>query len=390
MRLIRTGVALLLLLAFVAPVSVFAQDGLSPSGSSKLAIYTSYPSQVIGTDENVSISLKVRTEMAPQVVRLEMQQLPEGWTATFKGGGRIIQAVYVEPDHDTSITLRLEPPSDVTAGTYHFVVQARGDEAVAELPLELTVKEKLPPSLTFEVELPTLKGRPGSTFRYSATLKNEGDEDLSVNLQADAPQGFLVTFKLVGQEVTSLPLEANQSKRLSIEARCYADVSAGSYPITVHALGGKAEAALSLVAEVTGEANLMVTAPDGRLSGRAYAGKETPLKVVIRNTGTSPARDVKLSASQPSGWSVEFDPEQVTEIAAGDQVEVTAKIRPAEKAVAGDYMLTIRARPEGGSSKSADFRITVLTSTLWGIVGVALIAVAVGVVAMAVLRFGRR
>jgi uncharacterized membrane protein len=65
-------------------------------------------------------------------------------------------------------------------------------------------------------------------------------------------------------------------------------------------------------------------------------------------------------------------------------------IKPADKAIAGDYMVTITAKPEKESSKSVDFRITVRTSTLWGVVGVALIAVAVGVVAIAVLRFGRR
>ena len=52
--------------------------------------------------------------------------------------------------------------------------------------------------------------------------------------------------------------------------------------------------------------------------------------------------------------------------------------------------MTIRAKPAEGGSESADFRITVRTSTLWGVVGIALIAVAVAVVAAAVFRFGRR
>lgn len=392
MRRLWTIVALLtlVLLALNTPAPAMAQTGQPPGDPSDLTLFTSYPSQVIGIDENVTFTLKLRTETAPQVARLEMQQIPEGWTATFRGGGNIIRAVYVEPEKEASVTLRLEPPADVAAGTYHFVVLARGEGSVAELPLELTVQEKLPPSLTFEVELPTLKGKPNSTFRYSATLKNEGDEDLSVNLLADAPPGFLVTFKLTGQEVTSLPLEANRSKRLSIEVRPFVEVPAGAYPITVRAQGGEVEATLSLVAQVTGEPDLTVTAPEGRLSGRAYAGKETPLKVIVRNTGTAPARGVELSSTEPSGWSVEFEPKEIAEVPAGQQVEVTAKIRPADKAVAGDYMVTVRARPEGSTSESADFRITVLTSTLWGVVGVALIAIAVAVVGLAVLRFGRR
>ncbi|MFQ5857133.1 MAG: NEW3 domain-containing protein [Anaerolineae bacterium] len=393
MRRFWTGVALLMLVLLVlnAPVPVMAQGGgqqlrVDP----ELILSTAYPSQVIGIDENVSIGLKLRTETASQVVHLQMKQIPEDWTATFRGGGKIIQSAYVEPGDDASVTLKLEPPANVEPGTYRCVVQARGEGVVAELPLELTVEEKLPPSLALEVELPTLKGKPNSTFRYSATLKNEGDENLPVNLMYSAPPGFLVTFKLSGQEVTSLPLEPNQSKRLSIEARPFLDLPAGEYPITVRAQGDEAEATLELTAEVTGESNLTVTAPDGRLSGRAYAGDETPLKIIVRNTGSAPARAVELSSSEPSGWSVELEPKEIGEIGAGEQVEVTAKIRPADKAIAGDYMVTVRARPEGSASKSAEFRITVLTSTLWGVVGVALIAVAVGVVGIAVLRFGRR
>lgn len=135
---------------------------------------------------------------------------------------------------------------------------------------------------------------------------------------------------------------------------------------------------------------MTITAPDGRLSGEAYAGKETPLKLVVRNTGSAPARNIELSASQPSGWSVVFEPQQIAEIPTDQQVEVTAKVQPTEKAVAGDYVVTVRAHPEGGASESAEFRITVLTSTLWGVVGIALIAVAVVVVGLAVMRFGRR
>ena len=41
-------------------------------------------------------------------------------------------------------------------------------------------------------------------------------------------------------------------------------------------------------------------------------------------------------------------------------------------------------------SESLDYRATVVTSTLWGLVGVALVAVAVLVLGFAVNRFGRR
>lgn len=386
----------LLLLGGTAQTPALAQgpqeQGDPPEG---LTVFTNYPAQASEIGEIVTFPLTLRiTGSLPQVVRLEMGEAPEGWTATFRGSGRIIQAVYVdtgvESTKEASADLRLEPPKDVSPGTYRFVVVARGAGVEAELPIELAVQEKLPPSLGLDVELPTLKGSPTTTFRYQATLKNDGDQDLTVNMGADAPEGFLVSIKSSSQEVTSLPLKANESKRLDIEVKLPPQVPAGQYPLTVRAQGGEAQAMLELTAEVTGQPELSVTAPEGRLSGQAYAGRETPLKIVLENTGSADARSVELSSSEPSGWAVAFEPKQVAEIPPGQQVEVTAKILPAEKAVAGDYMLTVRARPQDGTSQSVDFRITVLTSTLWGVAGMALIAVAVVVVGLAVVRFGRR
>ncbi len=390
--LMTTSLMALVLLGAIAPAIALAQAPKEPGlPAPALTIFTAYPAQESEIGEIVTFPLTLRIAgPAPEVVRLDMGEVPQGWTATFRGGGRIIDAAYVEPDQDTSADLRLEPPKNVSAGTYHFVVRVQGESTKAELPLDLTVAEKLPPSLELSVDLPTLKGTPSTTFRYQATLKNSGDEDLSVNFGTDMPAGFEATIKSSGQEVTSLPLKANESKRLDIEVKPFAEIAAGQYPITLRAQGGEAQATIQLTAEVTGQPTLSVTAPEGRLSGQAYAGDETSLKILVQNTGSAPARNIQLSASSPSGWSVEFEPKQIAEVAANKQVEVTAKLRPADKAVAGDYMVTINARPEGSPSESAEFRITVLTSTLWGVAGIALIAVAVGVVGLAVVRFGRR
>ncbi len=66
-----------------------------------------------------------------------------------------------------------------------------------------------------------------------------------------------------------------------------------------------------------------------------------------------------------------------------------ALLTPSAKAVAGDYMTTFNANGKDDST-SADFRITVATSTLWGMVGVGIIAIALLVAVGAVARFGRR
>jgi uncharacterized membrane protein len=373
------------LIALIGPVPARAQEGQG------LLFFCDYPARVAELGETVTFNLTLRlTASTPQTVYLDVKGLPEGWEATFRGGGNVVRAVYVEPEKDATVSLRVVVPENVPGDTYRWTVTARGEGVSAEFPLELTVAAKLPARLSLSVDLPTLRGAATTTFRYDATLKNEGDEETTVNLQASAPEGFLVSFRYMGQEVTSLPVGANESKRISIEARPYAQIPAGTYPIEVAALGGESEARVSLVAEVTGQPDLTITTPDERLSTQVYTGRETPVRLVVQNNGSAPALNVELSASAPSGWSVRFEPDRIQEIPVGQQVEVTMHVKPADQAVAGDYMLTVRARPQEGGYESADFRITVLTSTLWGVVGILLIAVAVAVVGWAVMRFGRR
>jgi uncharacterized membrane protein len=64
-------------------------------------------------------------------------------------------------------------------------------------------------------------------------------------------------------------------------------------------------------------------------------------------------------------------------------------ITPTEKAVAGDYQATLRANWRGDSA-SQTYRVAVTTSTIWGIVGVALIGGALLIMVGAVMWFGRR
>lgn len=385
--------AILLICALFGTVlgtPVRAQEPQPADPADGVSVFSRFPALEIATGDSVSFSLTVRSTGEPQIVRLSTDNLPEGWTATFRGEGRVIQSVYVEPEQDVAVDLRLDPAEDVEPGVYSVavLVQAAGDEV--RFPLEVTVQDKLPAGLEFDVELPVLRGAPDTTFRYNATLSNTGDEDVDVNLLAEAPAGIIVDFLLNGQSVTSIPLAANESRTLSIEAELFPDLPSGAYEFSVLATGAAADATETLVAEVIGRSNLSVSGLDGRLSGEISAGTTSPLSVIVSNDGTAVARNITLSASQPAGWTVEFTPAQIPELAGGQQIEVTANVQPAEQVLPGDYVVTMRATPEDGAPESAEFRITVLTSTLWGLVGVVLIAVAVGVVGLAVMRFGRR
>lgn len=375
----------------LALLLLLASLGLA-QGFRGLALYTPYPSQSVRLGETISLPITLKGyNLAPQAVQVRVAELAPGWKASLLGGGRVVSAVYILPDGEQSLSLRLEPPQNVRPGTYRFRLLAEGSGVRAELPIALTLGQVLPKRLSLETELPVLKGTPTAGFRYRVTLKNESDQDLLVNLEAEAPENFRVSFSTAfgGQEVNSLPLKAGETRDLDVQVTPPRQVEAKVYAVTLRALAGEAKAELAVNLDITGQVELSLTTPEGRLSGRALAGRENPIKLVIKNTGSAPAENLEFSASEPSGWEVKFEPDKLEKLAPGAESEVTAKIKPSPKAVAGDYMLTLRASA-GAAQASSDYRVTVQTSTLWGLVGVALIAVAVGAVGFAVSRFGRR
>jgi uncharacterized membrane protein len=150
-----------------------------------------------------------------------------------------------------------------------------------------------------------------------------------------------------------------------------------------------ASAKTDLALDVVGQPQLQLAGRDGLLSARAVAAQQSSIPVVVTNSGTAPADNVKLNASAPTGWKVTFQPEMIERLVPGKDAEVQALITPSEKSLAGDYMVSVRANARGESA-SSQFRITVATSTVWGIAGAGVIGVALLLMLGAVARFGRR
>ena len=141
--------------------------------------------------------------------------------------------------------------------------------------------------------------------------------------------------------------------------------------------------------DITGQPKLSLAGREGILSARATAGKEATVPIVVTNTGTAPADNIQLSGTAPSGWKISFEPKTVERIAPNENKEVQALIRPPGKAIAGDYVTTLSAASRGETG-IAQFRVTVTTSTVWGVAGVGIIGVALLIMVGAVARFGRR
>jgi uncharacterized membrane protein len=395
--MVRRLFAVSFLVMLAAAAANTARAAGDPPGTSQSIIgvflTTRYPAMTVRAGETTTIDLSVRNfKLPPQQLHLDVPQAASGWKATILGGGQPVGAIEVAPDTEERLQLRLEPPAKVGHGDYHFTVEAKNAEYDDKLAVTLTIGEEVPAKLKLTTNFPALRGTATTSFKYKVTVNNDSGRDATVNLSADAPKNFQVGFTEAygSQQITSIPIEAGKSKDVEAALTIPRETPAGDYKLALHAKTEAASAELPVSLTIIGQPRLSVSGEGGRLSGQAYAGQDSQLTVVLRNDGSEAARDIDLSASTPEGWKSSFDPKKLPQLAAGASKDVKVTLTPSDKAIAGDYQTTIRASASGGLSESTNFRITVLTSTLWGAVGIAFIAIALLVVVFAVARFGRR
>jgi uncharacterized membrane protein len=370
-----------------------AADAADKPPVTGLYLTTRYPALTVRAGETTTIDLSLRNfNLPPHELALTVPQTASGWKATILGGGQPVKSAFVPPDGEEKLQLRLEPPPGTGPGDYQFLVEARGDGTTLKLPITVTIGQELPAKLKLTTNFPALRGTATTSFKFKVAVANDSGRDATINFSADAPRNFQVTFteSYGTQQLTSIPIEAGKSKDIEASVALPRDTPAGEYKLALHAKSEAASADLDLSITIIGQPRLALAGEGGRLSGEAYAGQDSQLTVIAKNDGSEAARDVELSATAPEGWKTSFDPKELPELGAGKSQSIKVTLTPAARAIAGDYQTTIRASSAGGLSESANFRITVLTSTVWGAVGIGVIAVALLVVVFAVARFGRR
>jgi uncharacterized membrane protein len=380
------------LAAFATLLAPAARSEDAPKDVKGLFLVSDYPAVTVRPGETSTVNLKLQNyDTAPERLSLSVSGVPAGWTATLMGGGQPVAAVMPGTNASVSLELRLDVPKNAPNGTQTVTIAAAGTSTTLQLPVAVTLAKDLPAKLTLTPQLPQLRGTSKSSFEFQLGIKNDSGKKLTVSLSAQAPQNFDATFteQYGSQELNAVPVDAGQTKDVKLKVTPPNTAAAGDYKVTARVGAEDASATADLSLTITGQPRLDISGREGLVSTRASAGKETTVPVVITNTGTAPADDIQLSGSAPSGWKVTFDPKTVDHIAPNDNKEVQALITPTEKAIAGDYVTTIRASARGESA-STTFRVTVTTSTMWGIAGVGIIGIALLVMVGAVARFGRR
>ena len=368
-----------------AAVTAHAEGGLD--------MHTDYPGLAARAGDNVTFTIDFDNSGSACDASLGIQSMPEGWEGYISGGGNRISRVHVPSGTDTATaSLQLDIPADAADGSYQVVLEARANDAVYDtLTLNLDVDQLEVSQGDFSCEYPEQEGAADASFSFSATLVNNSPETQTYSLSAQAPEGWQVSFEPSGEstQVASIELESAASQGLDITVTPPNNVEAGQYTIPCSAVSAGETLDMELSVTVTEKYSLDLSTPDGLLSFDTHANEETPVTLSITNNSNVPVQNVNLTSSAPSEWNVSFDTPTIDVIEAGATVEVTARVTPSDQALTGDYVVTMTANASQVSD-TAEFRVAVETSMVWGFVAVVVIAALLAGIGYVFRKYGRR
>jgi len=259
------------------------------------------------------------------------------------------------------------------------------------LPIALTVSEVEGGTTELTADYNSLRGPATAIFTYSLTLKNRTLEERAYNLTVKGPENWTLSLTPSGstQETPTVTVKSQGSQGLNLKVTPSPGVQMGVYDVLVTAVGGGESVEVPLQIEITGTYTMTLTTPDGNLNAEVKSGDVTRVQFVVTNSGTGPLQDVKLTATAPANWNVKFEPSTIDVLPAEQQQTVVAVFEPAENAIAGDYVVSMRAAAKQASAQS-DVRVTVKTGTLWGVIGVLIAIAAIAILAFVFRRYGHR
>ncbi len=265
------------------------------------------------------------------------------------------------------------------------------------------IPEPEPEELSFETTLPKIQAEEGETFNFDFTvIYKAGDEPFGLDentktkpfdITVDYPTGWIAAVAKGTTEARTINLESGSTESLKLVAAPRTSQEPGEYNFTVtfkSAIeGDPLEESMEFTAVITATYEISLTTKTGRLSTDITSGKDNHYKLVLANNSSTSVENISLTSTEPEGWQVDFDNKEIDIIEAGEEKEIDVVINPPEKTIAGDYILTFKASSEN-SNDEIELRVTVETSTIWGIVGIGIIVIVIVGVAIIFTRLGRR
>jgi uncharacterized membrane protein len=388
MRSVRTLLSLAVLSVVLTSAPAVAQEETPTTVPDEFSMTTPYPSVAVEAGDQATFDLSI-VAPEPTPVTLEAAEVPDGWTATFRGGGFEIDGA-TAGSTAPEVSLDVSVPVDATEGTYDIGVTADAGGSSVSLALQVRVAAQAGGEVTLTPDFPGLRVPAGEAATFAVEIRNDTPSDLQFELSSSGPAGWEVTAQPSTEaQASTIQVDSGSTATINVDATSPPRAEAGQYTIAVQASAPDNEVQAEMVVEIVGSYSIELSTIDQRLSTEVSADGPTEVPLVLTNTGTAPIQAIEMSATPPTDWEVTFAEPTIGQLEAGQSVNAVATVTPSDQAIAGDYIVTFSASSEVANA-DVDIRTTVNPSALWGFIGIALIALTLAGLAWVFRRFGRR
>jgi uncharacterized membrane protein len=379
------SLAMVTLVIISVSSSAEAQKEKLPARAISMA--AEYPGVEISKDDDVSLDIIFHNKgRNDEDVEVWIAEKPKGWQARIKTYRFTVTGVHVPSDEDKTLTFQADPEEGIKPGDYQFRIDARTRDGKFKMSQTVTIKvaddegkSKEPKGVKLTTSYPVIRGPSDATFEFSLEVDSKLDEDAVFDLLAQGPQGWDINFKPAYETkyISSLRIKSKQSTSVAVEVKPAMGAEAGEFSINVRVSSGDANGEAKLTVILTGTYGLEVGTPSGLLSLQARGGRPANMSFYVKNTGSATNHDIKFMSFKPENWKVEFKPEKIDAIEAGELKQVEVIITPYEDALVGDYSVGVTVEGEK-AAKTIEFRTTVKASAAWGWIGIGIIVVVIG------------
>jgi len=378
--------------AFLLGACIIFTTANAKADEGGFGIYTKTPGINLTAGDTASFDLFF-TGLSSQGedVSVSIESIPDGLSGYLKSGSYEVTKVHATSATDiAAVSLSLSTDAGVSQGLKEIKVKATTESGLeAKLSINVNISEKQAGESNFTVQYPDQEGVTGTVFSYSTTIINNSLTSQNYNFSTNAPDGWTVAFSSSDTQVSSLDVDAGASSGVKITVTPPDNAAAGTYPISCTATSAKETLTTDLNVTILGSYDLELTTSDGNLALDAYANKASDVTLVVKNNGNIDLENIQLSAKANSDWKVEFDESKIDKLAAGASQTVKAHITPGSNSITGDYVTDITASCDNKSDMT-ELRVTVKTSTGWGIFAVIIILAVVGCLYSVMKKYGRR
>lgn len=369
----------------------FAQEApVAPvTTPTSLSISSPYVGVAVKPGDSATFELTVASPPGDRV-GFSVNGLPDGWDGELRGGGFVVDEVQVGDTGIVTLELQVDVPAETEEGNYEMSVDATGGGGADSLELSIRVAASVGGDVSMTTDFPALRGPADSTYTFDLAIANNTPQEIQFGLSANGPEGWVTEIKPSGAaQASTVTVAAGATAQVTVDVDPPDAAAAGDYLITARAEGSGLSTETELGVQITGSFAIDVATLNEALNVTVKGEQPTDLPLVVTNTGTAPLVGVSMTATPPQGWDVGFDLSTIEQLGPGQSVQVVATITPSGDAINGDYAITFTSSV-AEASDGIDVRTTVETSAFWGLVGIAVIVVALVGLSMVFRRYGRR